>query len=345
MSVLLLAGVLLREVPEHLAAGVSSGEFRVYGSIIRSLTSGRIVGHLQETSALTDMAGVLLGAPASLPLQASGLTIDAIGHTVSYVQNEQIKAALGVVQTMQAANLVLGAAAIGISIAGFAILSKKLSHVERKVDALDSKLDQLAGGIELIRRDRIAEDFVRLRTALEQLDEAWLLGDPVGQWRSVANETHFLANQFYRRAAELGQIDVANFSLAEPFIEALAIAANARVTARMAANDDAASQRAAEEGAAALATLGEYAQLGKGALAALDRSVAPATLEWSNALEVAADGLRPAVEQARMREAAAAATCLTIETLRERRIPGRTWLEAAREEQEAPLLCLLPAAA
>ena len=340
-----LAGILLREVPEHLAAGVSSGEFRVYGSIIRSLTSGRIVGHLQETAALADMASTLLAAPASLPLQAGGLTIDAIGHSVSYVQNEQIKAALAVVKSMQAANLALGAAAIGISIAGFAVLSKKLNRVEQKVDSLDSKLDQLAGKIELIRRDRIAEDFARLRTALEQLDEAWLLGDPVGQWRLVANEAHFLANQFYRRAAELGEIDASNIALAEPFVEALAIAANARLTARMAANDDAASQRAAEDGAAALATLGEGVQLGKSALAAVDRRIAPATPEWSAALEVAADGLRPTVEQSRMREAAAAATCLTIETLRERQIPGRMWLEAAREEQEAPLLCLLPVAA
>lgn len=340
-----LTGILLREIPAHLAVGVSSGEFQVYGSIIRSLTSGRIVGHLQETSALADLAGTLLAAPASLPLQAGGLAIDAVGHSVSYAQNEQIKAALGVVQSMQAANLALSAAAIGISIAGFAVLSKKLSNVEHKVDALDSKLDELASKIELIRRDRIAEDFVRLRTALEQLDEAWLLADPIGQWRAVANEAHFLANQFYRRAAELGELGPSKVALTEPFVEALAIAANARVTARMAANDDAALQRAAEDGAAALATLGERLQLGKCALAAMDKSIAPATPEWSAALEAAADGLRPTFEQWRMREAAAAATCLTIETLKQRQIPGRMWLEAAREEQEAPLLCLLPVAA
>jgi hypothetical protein len=38
--------VLLREVPEHILAGVRLGDFKVYGSIIRSLRSGRIVGHL-----------------------------------------------------------------------------------------------------------------------------------------------------------------------------------------------------------------------------------------------------------------------------------------------------------
>jgi hypothetical protein len=50
---------------------------------------------------------------------------------------------------------------------------------------------------------------------------------------------------------------------------------------------------------------------------------------------------RPLVVGARAREAAAAATYLTIEDLGKQGISTRAWLEMAREEHEAPLLCVV----
>ena len=42
----MLANVLVREVPAEHLTGVGRGDYQVFGSIIRSTTSGRIVGHL-----------------------------------------------------------------------------------------------------------------------------------------------------------------------------------------------------------------------------------------------------------------------------------------------------------
>ena len=55
-----LTSVLLREIPPVLIKGVQTGEFAVHGSDIRSLATGRIVAHLQETSGLASLAGKLL---------------------------------------------------------------------------------------------------------------------------------------------------------------------------------------------------------------------------------------------------------------------------------------------
>jgi hypothetical protein len=331
-----ITALFLREIPELLAAGVSSGEYKVYGSIIRSVANGRIVGHLQETSGLANLAGKALtgGIPGF------GTAVDLVGHTASFVQNEQIKAAVNVVQNLQIANLAVSAAGIGISVAGFAVLTAKIGKVEAKVDALGDRLDTIARGVEFLKRDCIAEDFTRLRTAAQMLDEAWLLSDPTPQWRLVAEEAIFLSNQFERRALEL-LADNPDPIAAEPFLEALAFASSVRVQARLASGEDGVARKAAEEGAMALMRAGDRLRLGQAAVAgALQGASAVGTQDWSDDLDAGAATLRESVAETRAREAAAVGSALTLEELARQGIPGRAWLEKARAETEAPLLVL-----
>ena len=332
----MITSLLLREVPAQLVSGVGTGEYKVYGSIIRSVANGRIVGHLQETSGLAKLAGTALteGIPGF------GTAIDLAGHTVSYVQNEQIKAAVDVVQNLQIANLALSAAGIGVSVAGFAVLAAKIGRVEAKVDALGDRLDAIARGVEFLKRDRIAEDFTRLRTTAQLLDEAWLLSDPLPQWRQVAEEAIFLCNQFERRALELldGNPDPI---AAEPFLEALAFASSARVQVRLASGEDAVARKAAEDDALTLVRAGDRLRLGQAAVADALQAAAPVgTQDWSNALDARAKALRDSVAGTRAREAAAVGSALTLEELGRQGISGRAWLEEARAETEAPLLFL-----
>lgn len=332
----MIASLLLREVPAHLLSGVETGGYKVYGSIIRSVANGRIVGHLQETSGLTNLAGKALsgGVPGF------GTAVDLAGHTVSYMQNEQIKAAVNLVQNLQIANLAVSAAGIGVSVAGFAVLAAKIGRLEAKVDALGNRLDAIARGVEFLKRDRIAEDFTRLRTAAQMLDEAWLLSDPLPQWRLAAEEAIFLSNQFERRTLELLS-DTPDPIAAEPFLEALAFASSARVQARLASGEDAVARNAAKEGALTLARAGDRLRLGQAAVAgALQAAVPVGTKNWSDALDAEAKALRDGVAGARAREAAAVGSALTLEELRLQGISGRAWLEEARAETEAPLLFL-----
>jgi hypothetical protein len=95
----------------------------------------------------------------------------------------------------------------------------------------------------------------------EQMDEGWSLTDPAPQWRQVASQAHSLVNMFERRASEL-TADPADVAAAEPFLEALALAASLRVAARLASGDDAAGHAAANEGARALIGVSERVSLG-----------------------------------------------------------------------------------
>ena len=335
----ILSDVLLRQVPDQLLSGVGSGQFKVYGSIIRSLADGRIVGHLQETSGFTRLALM----PATLPLQAVGLGLDVVGHSLSFVQNEQIKAAVSVVHQLGIANLAVATAGIGISVAGFALLSAKIGQVEAKVDAMTDTLAAIARGVDTLRRDRIADDFSRLKTISQQMDDGWSLSDGHSQWRQVASEAHILANMFERRAAEFLAAPMTDSLAAEPFIEAVAMAGGTRVAARLATGDDAAARRAADETAHQLTELVSAIDPTEAVLTRVRAGkVQPGSREWGAALSSAAETVSSAMEALRDRQVSAATTTLTLEELHTRGIRGRDWIELARQEELSPFICLLP---
>ncbi|WP_067107871.1 hypothetical protein [Sphingopyxis granuli] len=321
-----LAHVVLREVPAELLAGVASGQYRVAGSIIQSVSSGRVVGHLQETSAISSLLNF---SPLSLPQMA----IDA----VSVVQNEQIKAAISIVQSLQIANLVASGMGIGVSVAGAAILAKRIARVEEKVDAILPNLAAIVRGLEAMRVERITEDFTRLRTLVGQVEEAWLPSASQREWIAIARDAHFLADSFERRARELGAAsDVLN---TEPLVEAFALASGLRVTARMASCQDDMAREAASSRALTLVQLGEAIQLAPLALAHAPMETA-GTSTWLDLLGQKADDLRSTVARVREREIAAAGTAETLHELARQGVSGREWLDTAKSEGHNPLLFL-----
>ncbi|MBV7378261.1 hypothetical protein [Maritimibacter dapengensis] len=134
----------LRALPPELIDGVGSGAFKVAGSIIKNTSNGQIVGHLQETGAmdivLKGATGVATGNPLAMADTAAGVG--------TLVQNEQIKArltevqsSLSLVQGMQVANLAVAGLGIGVSIAGFALMLKKMKGIETQIRDIDSKIE------------------------------------------------------------------------------------------------------------------------------------------------------------------------------------------------------------
>lgn len=325
--------VLLRAIPEFLQAGVASGDYKVYGSIIRSISSGRIVGHLQETSLL----GQLPLPGLSMAGQVANLGMGA----VQIAQNEQIKAAISVLQSMQVADLALGAAGIGVTAVSAAILFQKIDRVEMRIGAMDKTLERIERDVAGIRAETLGDLLARLRAAAEQLEEGWRLADPVHQWRQVALEAHTLSAIFERRLTVWGGKSVADPILMEPLMDAMALAGATRVTARLACNDIDAAVEAARSHAEALAKVGEPLQLMPLALKAMSNASSNSTFpEWKSGLEEVVSSVRPALRAMRRREAAAASGALTVAEIRDRGIVGREWLEAARSETEQPLLFL-----
>ena len=331
--------MLLRKVPEAMVAGVASGRYKVYGSIIMDVASNRIAGPLQETGFQRAEFVVKSAVAAGDPL---GTLVDVVGGAATFVQNEQIKSALSTAIKLGQVSVGLEIVNAGISVAGFAILAHKINLVRDSVDAMAARLDKISRQIDDLKREAIDADLIALRTAAEQMDEGWRLDSPEAQWRAVASETHALQNRFKGRAEKLLRThEPPPIDDASVFIDAMTEALALRVAARLAAGDDAIALQVAEMGAQELAGLARSYSVADQALAAMTKADAdPADARWSEDLERRADLVRPRVEAMRRRLEGAVSTALTVGELGARDIRGRAWLEQARTEIEVPLLFL-----
>lgn len=325
-----VASVVLREVPQALVAGIATGEYRVVGSVIQSVASGRIVGHLQETSAFSAMA---LSTPLGLPAMAAQAALGS----VAIIQNEQIKTAIELIRSLQLADLALSGVAIGVSVAGTALLARRIGRLEENVDMMLPAIEAIARQVETLRAERVAEDFTRLHTLATQVEEAWLPSATTSEWTALARESHFAADSFERRARDARATSDALF--AEPFVDAFALASELRVTARLAAGQDDMARLAANERAGVLAELGRGMQVSKLSLAASCADHFGTTV-WEEEIDQAVERTTESILRARAREISAAATVETLLELEAQGLSGREWLEASRGENACPILYL-----
>jgi hypothetical protein len=322
-----LASVLLRELPPQLVDGVRSGDYRIYGSIVRSVSKGKIVGHLQETSALSKIAGQ---GPMAIP--------SLVGNAITAIQNEQIKDGIKVLKSLHLTNLAFNMVSIGVSVAGTALMMGKMIEIEKDVNLLGDVLRGVKANTDQLLHDRLSEDFVRLKTLFAQLDECWDLRDPSSEWRSIAREAHFLSDNFARRARAVISVQ-SDSTHALPFLDAFALASATRVTARLACDDVDAAFRAAQMSASELVELGRGYQPSLMVLADADRHAEEiGTPVWTKRIDQAATELASSIGLLRERERAAAASVVTIDYIRRMNFSGREWLQAARMERDSPLI-------
>jgi hypothetical protein len=338
----LLGDVLLRQIPAALSAGIKSGEYQVYGSIIRSVSSGRIVAHLQETGGV----GGLLESAASvspLSLLTSGVQI---------VQSEQVKAGIRHVQMgidqlqlLAFADLALSGLGIGISIAGFLRVCAKLDRLERQLDELKDGLGELSEQVQALHERMVARDFVTLRAAAKDMDEIWLLDSEAAasmRWHNLARSLIDLCELFSWSAASILAKGPGALQAAEPHLDALALASGLRVASLAAAGEERAAQFAALACSREMETL--TGAIGTANLVRerlRQANVCMGTPEWSSALKIAAAEATPTAARLRQREASAATLGAPLRELEERGIRARDWLAAARQEEDVPLLLMM----
>lgn len=334
----MLGEAVLMGVPEQYRNEFLAGTVYRVGALLFRKGQPGILAHIIETQGLGQASSLLM--KANPIMGAANVGVSAIGQAVTVIQNEQIKAAISTLHSLQLGSIALSGVGIGVSIASAAILSYKINRVVDQVTALDSKLERLAKSIDELRAEFVAEDFDRLRTACERVDEAWRLHDPEPQWRSTAEELHGLQTRFARRVRRI-IIETDEGSAIEPFLDAFALAGSTRVSSRLASGDTEAAEHAAQMFSREIVNITE--PLGAASLLARQlgqENVLPGAASY--ALVVAR--LKPqAVTQAaalREREAMAASTPLMIKRLRHVGISGRTWLEKARNEVNEPLLFL-----
>jgi hypothetical protein len=344
------AMILLRTVPPLLRAGVESGNYKVYGSIIRDMGSGQIVGHLQETSGLINMASMAMANPTLAPFNlgsclAANVQNEQIksGLAVVTQQNEAIRASLDVVQQMQLANLALSGLGIAVSVAGTTLLMQRIDKLSADVAVMHKAVDRIARDVAMLRQDAVDRDLAQLRTIVTRVDDAWMPSGTDVEWREIAVTALEIANMFNLRIERLLENgdEASGAAAAIPFLALYTQASDLWVTARMAAGQDDMARAAAAQRAQVLSSLGAHFTANTISRGLLSQPSLPAgdpgwlaerKTRWLQAREQAL--------RVRQREVSAASSVETLTALHESGIAGREWLSQARNEKDAPLLFL-----
>lgn len=192
------AEILARTISSapEIIEGIRSGLFRVWGGVVRYAAGhprgGQIVGHLQFPGDAAQAAEQL----AKLQQTLSG-----------------VEGALGVLQNLQYANLALSGLNLAVSVAGFAIVCKKLNGISEQLNQQSEKLDVL---IEMARDAKAREelrDSARFSSVLwtvrQSAEQGDLLGlrNQVGNLREQYEVTKLTLNRAAAGATDKGFVD------------------------------------------------------------------------------------------------------------------------------------------
>ena len=132
---------LLYDIPPLLHGRIADGSASLIGAIIKDNLNGRILGHVQHTGMLQQVLNGVTG------LSTGGFS--PLG-AVSVLQNEQIKHGIrqlqdgmALMQTLQYGTLALSGLNLGVSVAGFALMEKRLHGMEKHLDRIEDAIGQV----------------------------------------------------------------------------------------------------------------------------------------------------------------------------------------------------------
>ena len=167
-------GSFIFDVPARFGTEFLSGNVVRYGAILKDSSTGRIVGHLQETGAAQNLfrsVGDLISNPTPLQL-LSNYQIFRVDRKISVLQS-----LVEGVRTLQYANIALGTIGIGVSVAGFALTNARLKQIDKRIDNIEDSLSAINSKIDSIQQGLIDAKDQQLVSALKSLDTYGMIDD------------------------------------------------------------------------------------------------------------------------------------------------------------------------
>lgn len=192
------AEILARTISSapEIIEGIKSGLFNVWGGVVRYAAGhpkgGQIVGHLQFPGDAAQAAEQL----AMLQQTLSG-----------------VEGTLGVLQSLQYANLALSGLNLAVSVAGFAIVCKKLNGISEQLQRQSEKLDVLIEMASAAKAREELRDIARFSAVLWTVRQSAEQGDLQGLKSQVNNMreqyelTKLTLNQAAANATGKGFVD------------------------------------------------------------------------------------------------------------------------------------------
>jgi hypothetical protein len=154
------------EIPAHLLQGVLNGAFIRIGCTVREVATGQIVAHLKELSGFSKL---LCEFPFN-PLLGGADTLLQFGQWMD--THSQLKHMQGLLQKLQLVSTVgavASVAGLGVSVAGFALVMRRLARLEQN---LNHGLDKIRVEVERLHHRMDMLEMAELRTAGERLAAA-----------------------------------------------------------------------------------------------------------------------------------------------------------------------------
>jgi hypothetical protein len=215
MSLLDSLFIVERAVPKDVLAGLATGQYSLYGGVVRD-GAGQIVRHLVSTT-------------SSSGLNPFGL-LTAVPSLVNVYQLHQLKDMTMALMQISQTTMLLSGLNLAVGVAGFAALKMGLSRVEDRIKQLDQKLDWIKTFLATERRGKLLSAinalsnqpsdarnaFQILHTARATLDEARMCYLEHWDQSRCLDESmcyqHYYCTAFLaqvRCSAELGEHDMA----------------------------------------------------------------------------------------------------------------------------------------
>ncbi len=332
---------LLFEIPSDLQAKVASGVYRQVGALILNPATGRIVKHLQQTGLAQEFTGHLICGLPNL-LSPISMVTQLASAAVTYSQNRAILQGIEMLKILGSGGLILSGLDLGVSLAGFAVTSAKLDRLNRSMSAMDSKLDQIGRRVEDLHDAAVHNDFLALEAVCKQVDDGWMLADPMASWSSAADALYGLQGRFMDRArrglAFNGPGKAAILERVEGFVDAVLLASSTLISVRTAMGDLTAARVAADRISRDLNQMTAAIGLREVLAAQIEPEGQLTPAGRIDALERLREPAQHQAQRFRLREVQAGSAGPILQDMMAAGVDGRAWLAALRSERRSPFV-------
>jgi hypothetical protein len=163
------------EIPLRYLSQVDAGEIVRYGTVLKDVSSGKIVGHLQQTGLFDHVLGNAVAGLGQV-VQSGTSPINLLTGVGTVIQNEQIKGKLtsltdmvSGLQTLGLVSSVASIAGIGVTVASTMILMQRIKKVDESIGRMEG---QIAGMAEHLQKTDIHKALRKVNDTMEKLAEA-----------------------------------------------------------------------------------------------------------------------------------------------------------------------------
>lgn len=163
------------EIPLQFLGQYHAGEVARYGTVLKHVSSGKIVGHLQQTGLFDHVLGNAVSGVGQV-VQSGTSPINLLTGLGTVIQNEQIKGKLtsltdmvSGLQTLGLVSSIASIAGIGVTVASTAILMQRIKRVDDSIGRMEG---QIAGVAEHLKKTDIHKALRKVNDTMEKLAEA-----------------------------------------------------------------------------------------------------------------------------------------------------------------------------